>query len=711
MKNSFKVFKRDLRAMIKNPITLIIVSGLCILPSLYSFLNVIGCWNAYTNTSNIPIAVVNEDTGTTLAGKPLNVGDSIVDNLKTNNAIGWKFVSAQEGNIGLASGKYFAELIIPSNFSKDLGTIATDNPIKPNLEYKVNTKMGPVANKITEVAQQNLLAQVQSSVMSSLSQQVFSGLNTYGDQLNQNKEQIINLKNGVINLNMNMNNVENALTSVSSNSQSLNSYLDTMKSTIPVINTSLAQIQDSTDNISSIVSNTKSILSTSLNNISLNLESSKGMINNIGSISTKLLAGNNDSGMLNNILSDTNFVQQNIETDIKFLDSINKTANNSSVQQLITSLNDVNTALNTLKTNTQNAVNTGNNLSQSYINAINSATTNVSNIIDGALNTYNNGASAALSNIGNGVVSATNSASNLINETQNLNSKISGVLSSASTASISAGQTSTQLKSYLNQYKGMISQLSSNLQKLNDNDLDQIISLLQGNPIVMGEYASAPFNFKQVTTYPVANYGSGMTPVYSVLAFWVGMLIAGALLKTDPPQFEGSESMSIREKFYGKMMTFVFIAIVQSLVITIGAKFIVGVQVVNLPLFILGSLVTSITFAIIMFTLLSIFGHVGDAICIVLMVVQLSGTGGTYPVQAMPMFFRIIEPFVPFPYGVNLMREAIAGAYWPNTIKDIACLVAFAIAFIIFGYFIKPKAHAAFDKLEEKFKESGIADE
>ncbi|WP_297522635.1 YhgE/Pip domain-containing protein [uncultured Clostridium sp.] len=711
MKNSFKVFKRDLKAMIKNPITLIIVSGLCILPSLYSFLNVIGCWDAYQNTSTLPIAIVNEDIGATIGGKAINIGDSIVANLKTNKTIGWKFVNAQQGNIGLSSGKYFSELIIPKDFSAKLGTIVTSNPVKPELEYRVNTKVGPVANKITEVAQQTLLAQIKSSVMTSLSQQAFTKMNTYGEKANKNKEQIINLKNAVINLNMNIGNVIKGLNSVDNNSNNLNSYLSTMKSTIPVINTSLGQIQTNTNNIGTIVSNTKNILATSLNNISLNLESSKNMISNIGSISTKLVEGNNNSGLIINILSDTNFVQQNIQTDIKFLQSVAKDTNNQNINELISSLTNANNLLNIQKGNIKKSSSSGDNLSNATIAAIQNSTNNSLNSINEVLNTYNNGASTALNNVGSGIVSATSGATNLISNTQNLNGKIQAVLDSASSSSTSASTASKELASYLNQYKGMISSLSAKLAKVNDNNLDQIIGLLQGNPIVMGEFASAPFNFKQEVIYPVANYGSGMTPVYSVLAFWVGMLIAGALIKTEAPDIEEFKHMTIREKFYGKMLTYISIAIVQSLVITIGAKFLLGVQVVNLPLFILSSLVTSITFAIIIFTILGIFGHIGDAIAIILMVVQLSGTGGTYPVQAMPMFFRVVEPFVPFPYGVDVMREAIAGAYWPNTIKDIGYLIAFSIIFIIIGYFVKPKANTTFTRFEEKFKESGIADE
>ncbi|MGL4450389.1 MAG: YhgE/Pip family protein [Sarcina sp.] len=711
MKNSFKVFKRDLKAMIKNPITLIIVSGLCILPSLYSFLNVIGCWDAYQNTSTIPIAVVNEDVGTTLGGQSLNIGDSIVSSLKTNNLIGWKFVNAQEANIGLASSKYFAELIIPKDFSANLATITTNHIVKPELEYRVNTKVGPVANKITEVAQQNLLAQVKASVMSALSQQVFSKLNTYGAQVNQNKTQIIDLKNAIINLNLNLGSMINALNSVSSSSDSLNSYLTTLNNTIPAINNTLGQIQTNTSNMGAMVSNTQNILQSSINNILLNLQSSKSMINDIGSTATKMVPNSNNTGLLNNILSSINFVKQNLQTDSSFLEQVQKVNNSQSISNLITSLNNTNDLLTTQEQNVQNAIHSGSNLSSSMIQTIQSATASADNAINGVINTYNNGASAALNNIGNGIVSSTNSITNLIGNAQNLNSKIQGVISSANVDSTNAKNLSKQLVGYLEQYKGMISQLSGQLANINDSDVDKLIGVLQGNPVVMGDFMSSPINFKQVTTYPVANYGSGMTPVYSVLAFWVGMLISGALLKTSAPEFEGSENMSVREKFFGKMLTYIFIAVIQSLIITIGAKFLVGVQVMNLPLFILSSLVTSITFAIIIFTLLSLFGHIGDAICIVLMVVQLSGTGGTYPVQAMPMFFRIIEPFVPFPYGVDIMREAIAGPYWPNAIKDIACLIAFCIVFLLIGYFFKAKADRIFGKLDDKFKESGIAEE
>ena len=709
LKNAFKIFKRDLQGMIKNPMAIIIISGLCILPSLYSFLNVIGCWDAYSNTSTLPIAIVNEDTGASIAGSKINIGDSVIANLKTNNSIDWNFVNASEGKIGLASGKYFSELIIPADFSKSLATITTDKPVKPELTYRVNTKMGPVANKITEVAQQTLLAQIKSSIMTSLSQQVFDKLNTYGKKVHENKTEILNLKSAIINLNLNIDNIIKALGNVGTNSNDLTNYLNTLKTTLPAINTGLGEIQTNTQNISGIMSNTKNVLSTSLNNIQLNLEAAKNMMNDIRSASSNLTSSSNPNGTLNQITGQINTVQDILNSNVKFLKGVYKTYNSPQILSLINNINNTNNLVTAQKANVTNSINSGNKVSSSYNSLIQSSTGNVINSINTTLNNYNNGGRAALDNISNGLVSSTNSASSLIGNSMNLNTKIQNVLNSASSGSLSAKEASDSLINYLKQYKGVIGTLSNSLSKISDNNLDQIISLLKGNPVVMGSYAAKPFTFKQEVIYPVANYGSGMTPVYSVLAFWVGMLIAGALLKTEVPKHKKFENMTVREKHFGKMLTFIFIAIVQSLIITIGAKFLVGVQVANLPLFIIGSLVTSITFAIIIFTILSMFGHIGDGIAIVLMVVQLSGTGGTYPVQAMPLFFRSIEPFVPFPYGVDLMREAIGGAYWPNTFKYIAALIVFSIIFVLIGYFLK-KDNGRFEKFEEHFKKSGIAE-
>ncbi|MGL5616395.1 MAG: YhgE/Pip family protein [Sarcina sp.] len=716
MKNALKVFRRDLKGMVKNPIAILIITGLCIIPSLYAFVNIKACWDAYTNTSQIPIAVVNSDAGAVIGGKSLNVGDNIVSQLKTNHAIDWQFVSVQQANIGLADGDYYAEIDIPSNFSANLATLTSDNPVKPELIYKVNTKLGPVANKITEVAQQNVLAQVKSSIMSTISQQVFQVLNGYGEKAAENKNEIIALKDAIINLNNNIGPVTDALNGVSTNANSLSEYLSTIKATIPDINSSLGEIQNNTSNLASIGSNTQNLINNSLKNVELNLVQSQTTLNNLSSLAGQLKDGVNTSqatDLLNSMSSNIGNANNSLTANINYLNAMAKNTGSKVIGGLVNQLEAVEQSLAQCKATVDSAsstISSGGQLATNTLSSLQSQSSGLSNSIGSAINTYNGSVKGDLSTIGNGLISATSSAAQLINDTQNLGNKISSAIGTANTGSALAAQSAKELSGDLNQYKGLISELSTKLSALSDNDINQIISVLQGNPMLMGDYISSPFNFEQETIYPVANYGSGMAPVYSVLAFWVGILLLSSLLRTETVEFEGSENMTIREKHFGKMLTFVFLGIIQSLVIALGDKFLLGVQTENLPLFIAAAVITDITFAIIIYTIVSLFRTMGKAICIVLMVIQLAGTGGTYPIQALPLIFRIIKPFMPFPYGVDTMREAIGGPYWPNVTKDIACLIAFAIIFILIGYFLKPRTNGFFTKFEGKFEESGIAE-
>ena len=153
MKNIVKIFKRDLKSIVKNPIALIILAGVCVIPALYAWVNIKACWDPYGNTSTIPIAVVNSDKGAEVLGEQLNVGQEIIEELKNNKNIGWRFVSKENADSGVIDGTYFASIEIPENFSEDLVSITTDRSKKAEIIYKLDTKANPVAGKIAGVAE------------------------------------------------------------------------------------------------------------------------------------------------------------------------------------------------------------------------------------------------------------------------------------------------------------------------------------------------------------------------------------------------------------------------------------------------------------------------------------------------------------------------------------------------------------------------------
>lgn len=716
MKKVFKVYKRDIKSIFTNPVALIIIIGLCVIPSLYAWVNIKAGWDPYTNTGDIPVAIVNNDQGATLNGKSLNVGNDVVNELKSNKSIGWKFVNQKNGDFGVMDGTYYALIEIPADFSKNLTSLTSEHPVKANIIYKVNTKLNPVANKITDVAEDTLVNQIKTTFVQTVNTEVFDKLNIAGNNIEQNKDNILKLKSSIINVNNNMNLINNVLSGVNSGAVGLNSYLQSVKAALPQLSQGLSNIENVTVNTSDLISNTNSTLNSAFDNIATNLQVAQAELNRINGEISNITPGESVDQAKNTISavkSELDSVNNAIAPVIIFLDSVNKINSSPALNSMVDNLKSIQGIISGEKTNLDNllaSINQAGEVKASALDTVQAGASKLSTGISNAIANYNNTTRPALNTIGNGLSSSTKTAGELINNANGLVSKMSGIVDNASTSTQLATDTATSLQSTLNQFKGIISELSNNLSSINDNNLNQMVAVMQGNPGAMGDFMSTPFNVKTEAIFPVANYGSGMTPVYTVLALWVGALLLTSLLKVYPVNMEGLEDTSIRDRHFGKMLTFVSIGIIQSLIVALGDKYLLGVQTSSLSLLILFSVATAITFGIIIFTLVSLFGNMGKAIAIVLMVIQLAGTGGTYPVQVLPLFFRMVAPLVPFPYAIEGFREAVAGPLAIHVFNDFKALFIFSLIFILIGYFLKPVLDAPMKKFEEKFEESGIGE-
>ena len=177
-----------------------------------------------------------------------------------------------------------------------------------------------------------------------------------------------------------------------------------------------------------------------------------------------------------------------------------------------------------------------------------------------------------------------------------------------------------------------------------------------------------------------------MTPFYTVLSIWVGCLLLISLLSTDA---ESRNDVGPREVYIGKLMTFMSIGLLQTVIITVGDLLILGVQAQSPFLFILFGLFISIIFMLIVYTLVTLFGDVGKAMAIVMLVLQIAGSGGTYPIMLLPSFFQFINPALPFTYAIDLMREAVGGIVWKQATTDITFLLITGTVFILIGFFLK----------------------
>lgn len=267
-----------------------------------------------------------------------------------------------------------------------------------------------------------------------------------------------------------------------------------------------------------------------------------------------------------------------------------------------------------------------------------------------------------------------------------------------------------QLNEALPAAKAELQRLSTVMSALSDDNLNMLIELLETDSDAAADYFSGPVELKEERLYHLDNYGSAMAPFYTVLALWVGCLLLSALLTTEAAPIQPGRKNTMMEEYFGKMLTFLTLAFGQSLIVSLGDKFILGVTVADLGIFLGFSLFTSLVFILIVYTAVSILGAVGKAICVVFLVLQIAGAGGTFPVEVMPEFYQIIQPFLPFTYAIGAMREAISGPMVENLVFDFWHLLIFGIIGLAIGVLLKKPLHPLITWFNQKFKESGLGE-
>lgn len=712
MKELMTVFKRDLKSIVKNPVALIIVMGVCVIPALYAWVNIKACWDPYGNTSTIPIAVVNNDKGVNILNENINVGQEIVDQLKNNKNIGWQFVSQNEADMGVVDGTYFATIEIPESFSEDLTSIISDQTKKPQIIYKSDTKANPVAGKIAGVAEGTLIDQVTSNFIATVNKKAFEKITGYKEDVNKNSNDIIKLKNVIVTASKNMDTIASVLENINTSSSNLNLYLKEVQHTIPTLTNNITRTPD----FKKLTTATDDSFNTSFKIVKQNLQEMNTSIDKIkGS-----LDGINDNknvaevtNELNTINNNINLMANNIGSAIEYLEAINKVSSNKEVSDFIVNLKSIQNSLNeqsSVATSVLNNYLDGKKDNEQYKAQLRDNLQEVSNNITNATNQFENNTMPALKDIEVYLANVTKDAAKLLENSKSSADGINNLITSVVDASEITEKVSSDILEQLRQYKDEIKYLGEQLSKVNDDDLDKVLAIFQSNPELMGEFIANPFNIKEVKVYSVPNYGSAMTPIYSVLAIWVGGLVLTSVLKTEAPNFEGSENISIRQKYFGKMITFVVLAIIQGLIISLGNIFLLKVYSVNPFLMVIFSVLSAITFSIIIFTNVALVGNVGKAINIVFMIIQLAGCGGSYPIQVDPLIFRILQPMFPFTYSVGGFREAIAGPLSGDVALDIVMLVVFCVIYILLGFVFKPRLDSIVKRFEMKFHESGIGE-
>lgn len=716
MKNVFKILHRDIKNIIKNPAAIIVMIGLFFIPSLYAWVNIKANWDPYANTQQIPVAIVNNDNGAVFNNKMINVGDEIISELKSNDSIGWDFVDDWQGNYGLNEGKYYALIEIPSNFSSQLVSLASTVPQKPEIIYKANEKANAIATKITDVARDTLTDEIKKEIINTVNKEVFQVLNVTGENIETRKPEILELISSINDADLKLKDINSQLLSVDKDITLIQNHFTNSKEDLNEADKSITSLQNMIKNSRDLTMNTKVQLTILTSNLKQNMIDLQAEKNRYEDLLEDLKDKTSTSVNTDSAIKTVNEMKKSLKSMNNIIDSI--VSSLGAIDKFNPITQEIN-LLKSVKNINENILSQSDSLQGKLENS--SQNPDVQNLINNLIflnNELNNSFTSISNTFYNTVVPLINvSSDNLMNGADKadlvldglriLNPQVKALMNlGISNGDIAKSQLS-DINSKLDDFRDGLSSVEEKTSIIDNGTIDTIVNLMSKNADVMGEFLASPINVEEVKVYNINIFGVGLTPFYTVLGIWVGSLLMLALLTTECKDLDIPGETTVMQKHFGKLLLFLLISFVQTVIVSLGDVYLLKVYPENLPLFFGVSLLTSFAFTVMIYTLVSLFGNVGKAIAVVIMVFQIAGSGGIYPIQTNPKIFGVLQPLWPFTYAIDAFRQAIAGPTWSNTLYDLGILLLFAIVFIIFGL-LKRHIYKITEFFEKKFKDAQL---
>ena len=710
MHTVFAIFLRDVKRILRNPVALVVTMGVAIIPSLYAWCNILANWDPYANTGNIQVAVANEDEGTTstLVGH-LNAGQQTVTQLKSNRQLGWRFVSKQHAVDGVKAGKYYAAIVLPKDFSSSLIGTVTGEKNQPSITYYINEKMNAIAPKITDTGATTIDEQINatfvSSVADAVAKQVKAAAGNTTDSLHTAQSDVVNNLNDTINQ---LETVQQQLGGTRSTLDKATTTIDSAKQTNTALASEIDDALDTITNTSDLLAQTRAqtqrfstTLTGALDNGSTQLS---GLQVTVGNVTGTMLNGlNTTQDALSQVSSSMRGVNS---TAGEALDGMDNALKASGLDPDSQTYKDLSTQISEARKQLT--------FQQQRINSFDHDTTS---IITSGKNTATalNSDITSLSN--NGTAAMAKARANL---TDAVMPNLSTGLDTLSLANGSLAGTLTTLQGTLKQGNGLLDQLSrtvsqtnatlagtqtqlANLSKqlsttrtdvasLSSSRMFQQLSEMLGlNANEIGSFVGEPVHLDEKVLYPVENYGSAVTPFYTNLALWVGGFVLVAIYKLEVDRDEKIRKYTPRQGYMGRWLLFVTVGFLQAIIATIG-DLALGIQCEHPFLFVLAGVFASFVYVNIIYALAVAFRHIGKAIAVILVIIQIPGAAGLYPIEMMPEFFRRLKPFLPFTYGINAMRGPIGGMYANHYWLDMLSLFWYLPAALFIGLVVRKLA-------------------
>ena len=686
MRNIWTVFKTDIRTLSKCFFACVVVVAIALLPSLYAWLNIYSNWDPYGNTGGISIAVASLDEGyTNEDGTYENKGDDVVADLREATSINWVIVDTEEAaKGGVESGDYYAAVVIDKQFSRNMYRMLTDWTGKPAITYYENAKKNAVATKITDTAVETLKRSISENYLEVVIGGIMEQSNLLAADLTADdpeaavKGVLYQAQDLLHACGRMMDAFETAGGSGVSESSAaaLEAAVANINKNLPdgaqlqqtaaeiqlQLNTALARVQRALDRMNSAIENAPDQKETQQKL----LDAADTMDKTADALETwaaGLEASGTEAGK-----TQAEAARQTAAECRKTAKQLRALAESPDSADLLA---DCDALVKSLRTMADRIPVT----SRALQKELDTVAGQVADTMEGM---------AALAGDAKAMKTALAETADAVGDTMAL-------LRPATEKLL------TSLESTIDDLEGLTT----------DEYMDTLVDILGGDPAVYGQYFPEMVQTSVNAVYPIANYGSAMTPFYTVLAIWVGGVILSSLIKIHA-RTEGLIDPKPAELYFGRYLFFFVLSQIQAAVIVTGDLYILKVQCLHPGMLYLTGALTAFTFSLLIYSLALSFGDVGKAIVVVIMVMQIAGSSGTFPIELLPAIYQKIYRFFPFPYAIDAMRECICGMYGNYYWQQIGFLLLFAAAALLIGLLVRRPFMGLNHFMEEKLEETEL---
>ena len=725
MRNIWTIFTRDIRKIRTNVIALIVVLGVTVVPCLYAWFNIAASWDPYGNTRNLKVAVASVDKGYTgnLIPLQLNLGDQVLSVLRENTQLNWVFTTKGNAMKGVKSGEYYASIVIPEDFSTNLMSVFSSDIKKPEITYYSNAKENAIAPKVTDKGATAVQTQVNEVFIETISDTVLTALQTVANTADSgDSEEIAGTL--IANLNKIGSDMSASSATLHSFSQMTDSAQQLLDTSAAFLKATKAQASANTDTLSDTQQSFSGISETldgATDGINAALTSTKSFYEQLSqTIDQAFQSQLQDAGAIADTLD---LLDSRVNTIVQSYQGIR-----DSIAQIADAHPELSDLTAPILAKLDDSIAVQGELRDKLTGAASSLRDTASNVTDSkkelddlisssisgitaVKSDYETKVSGSLTQLSDSLGSTKKDLSGLLTQ---LGSSADGIYTLASSAGSDLSQIQKALETSAELLDKAAKKITDTTAKLSQmeatGDFSELEDLISGDKDSISSFLAAPVELKTNEVYPIENYGSSMAPFYSTLSIWIGGIVLVAMLKVTVSEDSttGLKHLKLHQIYLGRYLIFLILGLLQSTLICLGDLFYLGIQCEHPFLFLLAGWVSSIVYVNIIYTLTVSFGDIGKAVSVVLLVMQVAGTGGTFPIEVAPGFFKAVYPLLPFTHSMAALREAVGGLYGMDYWIDLGKLCIFLVVSLVVGLVLRKPIIKVNEVFSEKLEETKI---